>query len=126
MTVVRFPWDEFPSVWIHAPELAVKQHFAYRAAKSGHPNAAYQLVNEMLSEKVVEQLASTFAGIPMILVYAHAIENVGVNAIPEALANSLAQNLQWRADSGIVQTNIVAHTGADGLGSRGEQLTIDN
>ncbi|WP_246259816.1 hypothetical protein [Oxynema aestuarii] len=60
MTVVRFPWDEFPSVWIHAPELEVKKHFAYRAAKSGNPDAAYQLVNEMLSEQVVEQLASTF------------------------------------------------------------------
>jgi hypothetical protein len=52
MTVVRFPWDEFPSVWIHAPELEVKKHIAYRAAKSGDPNAAYQLVNEMVSETV--------------------------------------------------------------------------
>ena len=125
MTVVRFPWDEFPSVWIHAQELAVKKHFAYRAAKSGDPDAAYQLVNEMLSEKVVEQLASTFAGIPMTLVSAHAIENIGVNAIPEALANCLAEKLHWLADSGIVQTNIVAHTGADGFSRLARQAQFE-
>ncbi|MEB3826373.1 phosphoribosyltransferase [Phormidium sp. CCY1219] len=125
MTVVRFPWDEFPSVWIHAPELEVKKHFAYRAAKSGDPDAAYQLVNEMLSEQVVEQLASTFEGTQVTLVSAHAIENIGVNAIPEALANCLAQKLHWRADSSIVQTNIVAHTGADGFSPLARQAKFE-
>jgi hypothetical protein len=74
---------------------------------------------------LVEQLASRFAGIPMILVSAHAIENVGVNAIPEALANCLAQKLHWRADSDIVQTNIVAHTGADGFSRLARQAKFE-
>jgi adenine/guanine phosphoribosyltransferase-like PRPP-binding protein len=72
-----------------------------------------------------KQLASRFAGIPMILVSAHAIENVGVNAIPEALANCLAQKLHWRADSDIVQTNIVAHTGADGFSRLARQAKFE-
>lgn len=91
-------------------KLEVKKHFAYRQAKSGDPEAAYQLVNEMLSAQVVEQLASTFEGTQVILVSAHAIETIGVNAIPEALAGSLAQQLHWTTDSGIIQTNIVGHT----------------
>ncbi len=48
-------------------------------------------------------------------VSAHAVERAGVNAIPEALADIIAKQLEWRADAGIVQTNIVAHTGADGF-----------
>ena len=42
-----------------------------------------------------------------VLVSAHAVEGSGVNAIPEALADMLAQRLNWTADTAIIQTNIV-------------------
>ena len=37
---VRFPWDDFPDVLIHAPELFVKRHRVYAAAKGGDAGAA--------------------------------------------------------------------------------------
>ncbi len=58
-------------------------------------------------------------------VSAHAIEGMGVNAIPEVLADILAEHLGWRTDSGIVQTNIVSHTGADGFSRLSRQAAFD-
>ena len=40
----RTPWHDFPDVFIHAAESAVKQHEHYAQAKSGHADAAAQLV----------------------------------------------------------------------------------
>ena len=40
----RTPWGIFPEVLIHASESAVKQHPAYKAAKSGDDGAAAELV----------------------------------------------------------------------------------
>ena len=111
----RIPWGVFPPVWIHASETAVKQHPAYDAAKVGDPDAAYKLVIETRSLDIIKQLTAAFAGMNPILVSAHAVEQAGVNAIPEALADIISKQTGWRADASIVQTNIVAHTGADGF-----------
>ncbi len=114
-----------PPVWIHANESTVKQHPSYRAAKSGDPDAAYLLVDALLNPIIVEQLADTFAQQKPTLVSAHAVEGSGVNAIPEALADMLARQLGWPADNGIVQINIVAHTGADGFSRLARQARFD-
>lgn len=87
---VRIPWGVFPPVWIHANETAVKQHSAFNAAKVGDPDAAYQLVTETRSLAIIEQLTVVFAGMNPILVSAHAVEQAGVNAIPEALADIIS------------------------------------
>ena len=118
-------WDDFPPVWIHARELAVKKHPSYNAAKSGDPEAAFQLVQDSISTEIVKQLGKFLEQQDPILVSAHAIEGTGVNAIPEALANMLAEHLGWRTDSGIVQTNIVSHTGADGFSRLARQAEFD-
>ncbi len=91
----------FPPVLIHANESTVKQHPSYRAAKSGDPDAAYLLVEALLNPIIVKQLADTFALQKPILVSAHAVEGAGVNAIPEALADMLAQQVGWPTDNGI-------------------------
>jgi len=123
--ITRYPWEVFPSVWIHAHESKVKQNPSYHAAKSGDPDAAHLLVGTLLNPIIVEQLADTFARQKPILVSAHAVEGSGVNAIPEALADMLAQQLGWPKDNGIVQINIVAHTGADGFSRLGRQAKFD-
>jgi len=125
MHVSRWTWDKFPLVWIHATESTVKQNLSYVAAKEGDPNKAFQLVSDTLSSVVVNELARVFCGRRPILVSAHAIEGAGVNAIPEVLADVLAQQLDWRIDSGIVQTNIVAHTGANGFSRLARQAMFD-
>ena len=73
----------------------------------------------------MEQVSGFFQYQNPILVSAHAIEGMGVNAIPEVLADILAEYLGWRVDSGIVQTNIVSHTGADGFTRLARQAEFD-
>jgi len=121
----RFAWDDFPQVWLHAQELAVKKHPSYKAAKSGDPDAAFHLVSDFISKEIIRQLKETFQYRNPILVSAHAIEGMGVNAIPEVLADILAEHSDWRTDSGIVQTNIVSHTGADGFSRLSRQAEFD-
>ena len=121
----RFTWDDFPRVLIHAQESSVKQHPSYILAKSGDPDAAFQLVGDFISKEVVRRLEQLFHHLNPILASAHAIEGMGVNAIPETLANMLSEYLGWRTDSGIVQTNIVGHTGADGFSRLARQALFD-
>lgn len=105
--------------------MAVKKHPCYHAAKSGDPDAAFGLVIDFISTAVIQQLREVFHGRKTILVSVHAIEGTGVNAIPEALADLLAEYLGWRTDSGIIQTNIVGHTGADGFSRLARQAEFD-
>ena len=59
------------------------------------------------------------------LVSAHVYEREGVNAIPEVLADVMAARLGWRVDGGVVQTNVVTHTGADGFARLARQPAFD-
>jgi hypothetical protein len=112
----RTPWPAgFPDVVLHASESAVKQHPAYAAAKSGDADAAVALVADTVSEAAVAILQSAFGSRSPTIVSAHAFERFGVNAIPEAFASELAKRLQWQHDKGIVQSNVVGHTGASGF-----------
>ncbi len=111
----RTLWGDFPDVLIHAHESAVKQHPAYKAAKSGHGLSATALVNDTMSELKNQQLADQLKGHTPILVSAHAYEREGINAIPEAFAVEISKALGWPADTTVAQINVVAHTGADGF-----------
>lgn len=77
-----------------------------------------------LSQRIVEQLRRYGAESPT-LVSAHAYEAEGVNAIPEALADELANCLDWPVESSIVQINVVGHTGADGFTRLARQAAFD-
>lgn len=50
-----------------------------------------------------------------VLVSVHAEETVGVNAIPEVMADLLAKILGWELERLVVQANVVNHTGANGF-----------
>lgn len=121
----RLPWNGFPDVLIHASESAVKQHPRYPAAKSGDAEAAIELVRDTLSFDQVKALGDMFPRETPTLVSAHAYEREGVNAIPEALADELGRQLDWPVDSEIVQSNIVAHTGAGGFERLARQASFD-
>ena len=124
MQIVRYPWNEFPPVWLHAEESGVKRHEDYRAAKAGDSDAAYRLVAVFTSGRVCAELKERFPTKPT-LVSAHAVERDGLNAIPEALAGLLADRLGWPADPGIIQSNIVGHTGANGFVRLARQALFD-
>lgn len=121
----RAPWGAFPDVLIHAGESVVKQHPAYRAAKSGDDLAAGDLVRDTIDAGKVQALADLLAGRAPVLVSAHAFEQAGVNAIPEALADQIGRRLGWAVDGNVVQSNIVAHTGADGFSRLARQAAFD-
>jgi hypothetical protein len=113
----RKPWRNFPDAYIHASESAVKQHPTYHAAKSGDADAAATLVSATYNRDLVRVMKQDLRALGHELptfVSAHAYEMDGVNAIPEALADVLGAALGWLVDSSILQTNVVAHTGANG------------
>ena len=118
-------WKNFPDVLIHASESAVKQHANYWEAKTGDAVAADNLVRDTLNPIQIDALATLLKGHRPILVSAHAYEQNGVNAIPEVFADELAQRLGWEVDGGLVQVNIVSHTGADGFSRLARQAEFD-
>lgn len=120
----RTPWTDFPDVLIHADESRVKQHAVYLSAKSGDAVAALALVMLVLDGAQISALRDMAKGEQPILVSAHAYERGGVNAIPEVLADVLAENLGWPVDAGVVQTNIVSHTGANGFSRLARQAAF--
>jgi hypothetical protein len=121
----RIPWNGFPDVVIHAPESAVKQHPDYTAAKAGDAEAARVLVDETVSQEAVARIAQLIGEARPFLASAHAFESHGVNAIPEALADKLADMLGLDAERAIVQANIVAHTGASGFARLSRQAVFE-
>ncbi|WP_152570890.1 hypothetical protein [Massilia sp. LC238] len=87
---LRAPWPvEFPDVVIHASETAVKQHPAYAAAKAGDVEAAAQLVMDSVSDEAIGTLIDIGSAWEPVLISVHAEERVGVNAIPEVMADLL-------------------------------------
>jgi len=112
---VRKPIFDFPDVIIHASETAVKKHPLYADAKAGDDKAAADLVNDTFNPEAIESLKGLLRGRRPLLISAHAMEGEGVNAIPEALAELIAERLGLDIESGIVQTNVVGHTGATGF-----------
>lgn len=122
---IRTAWNDFHDVLIHVAESAVKKHLRYPSAKSGDADAAQALVRETINEEQVKALGSLIGGSTPILVSVHAYESEGVNAIPEAFADLLADRLGLETDAGIVQTNVVTHTGADGYGRLARQPVFD-
>ena len=73
----------------------------------------------------VSAIGSLLARHKPILVSAHAYEREGVNAIPEIFAEDIGNRLGWPVDSGVVQINVVAHTGADGFTRLARQAEFD-
>ena len=100
---------------IHAPESRVKTHFNYISAKAGDAEAAFALVRDTLSPRAVDALMALVGARRPILASVHAFEQTGVNAIPEAMADELAQRLGLAVDDALVQINVVGHTGASGF-----------
>lgn len=125
----RFAWGDFPPALILAGESQVKQHALYAAAKSGDAAAAARLVQALVDADGIDQARALVtqhcgSGAP-VLASAHAYEREGVNAIPAALAELLRERLGLAVETGIVQTNVVSHTGADGWGRLARQAAFD-
>ena len=112
---VRFPWDDFPDVLIHAPELFVKRHPSYSQAKAGDADASARLVLDTLSDDMTNRMGMEFGQDSPVLLPVLAEESAGVNPIPRVMAEILAYVLRWDLEKQVLQTNVVGHTGAGGF-----------
>lgn len=123
---LRSSWpDEFPDVVIHSEETAVKKHPAYEAAKAGDVEAAMKLIWDTVSDEAIEALIDIGSAWEPVLISVHAEERVGVNAIPEVLAEYLGHVLDWKVESDVVQANVVNHTGASGFSRLAKQAFFE-
>lgn len=121
----RFPWEsEFPAVLIHASESAVKQHPAYSAAKAGDIVAAFNLVLNTINDVAIDSLFDSLKNEAPILISVHAEEAVGVNAIPEVIADFLSNLLDFEIEQSVIQANVVNHTGAGGFARMARQAVF--
>jgi hypothetical protein len=113
----RPPWDSLPDIFVVANQSAVKNHPDYEQAKEGNVQdaapAAKRLSASLLSAGVLASLAQLqIQGARLVPV--HALEGQGFNRIPAAFAELLGERLNLEVEIGIIQMNIVNHTGATG------------
>lgn len=89
-------------------------HPGYAAAKSGDPDAAFELAFDLLNDVAIDYLGKTISRERALLLPVVADETLGFNAIPDAMAQILSRELGLAAveNGTIVQTNKVGHTRA--------------
>jgi hypothetical protein len=103
---------------IHTTVARRDTHPRYAAAKAGDPEdldpgAALGLADDLLSREAIGRLQMLVGGRPAILLPVTALELTGINAIPDAMAQTIAVELDWPVSLGdIVQINKVGHTRA--------------
>lgn len=108
----RLPWPaDFPDVVIHT-ELRVRDNPpGYATAKAGDAEAALTLASDLLAPNGIAGLRQIIGDRPALLLPVIADELTGFNAIPDAMAQLLGDELSLAVIAGeIVQTNKVGHT----------------
>ena len=111
---IRLPWPpDFPDVVIHTDVRTRDRHPGYAAAKAGDAEAALMLASDLLSPDGIVSLQKIIGNRPTLLLPVVADELTGFNAIPDAMAQVLGNELGTPVIAGeIVQTNKVGHTRA--------------
>ena len=114
LTIPRSPLYNVPDVVILADVKAAQNDPNYTAAKGGDELHAAGLIKNLIGPDQVATVRWLLDGRQPILSPVHAIETTGVNEIPIALAESLAEALALQVELSVIQDNTVGHTGADG------------
>ena len=111
---IRLPWPPgFPDVVIHTNVRTRDLHPGYAAAKAGDAEAALMLASDLLSPNGIVSLQEIIGNRPTLFLPVVADELTGFNAIPDAMAQVLGNELGTPVIAGeIVQTNKVGHTRA--------------
>ena len=111
---MRISWPaDFPDVVVHTTVAQRDGHPSYTDAKAGDPDAAFELAFDLLNDAAIDHLRELLAHQNVLLLPVVAEETLGFNAIPDAMAQILARELNLPAIAGeIVQTNKVGHTRA--------------
>ncbi len=115
----RADWNDFPDVLILKDEPTLKQNRLFSASKSGDAEAAATMLKNILSPSDIARIQrfiekNTDDGSKPKLAAVHAYEN-NLNAIPAALARTISEISGNDHATDLRQSNIVAHTGANGF-----------
>ncbi len=113
----RAPWDGFPDVVIVAAQSSVKKHPDYDQAKQGNVHDAAPAAKRLATAMLTTASVDAIGRLPLqgaLIVPVHALEGQGFNRIPAAFAELLAEELNLDVETGIIQVNVVNHTGATG------------
>jgi hypothetical protein len=112
---MRTPWPPgFPDVVIHTTLEERDRHPCYAQAKAGDPDAAFELAFDLLNDAAVDYVRDVLAETDALLLPVVADETLGFNAIPDAMAQILALDVNQRVveNGEIIQINKVGHTRA--------------
>lgn len=110
----RTAWHQMRPVLIHAAESAVKKHPLYDRSKAGDATAAEGLVMDCIAPAHLASIERVCTHGKASLLAVHALETEGMNAIPRVFARILSLKLRLPLSRGVIQSNMVAHTGATG------------
>ena len=110
-------------LFLFRDDTPLKAHAAYKCAKSGDAAAAVRLV-EALAHPLAERARDMFQP-GLIYVAPHSREASGDNAIPQVLAQAVANLVDGVADGEIVQATRVFHTGADPMERLNNRAAFD-
>jgi hypothetical protein len=113
----RAPWGAFPDIPLVASQSKVKKHPDYEQAKQGDVNEAAPAAKRLALSLVNAGWIASLRQWPLAgarLVPVHALEGQGYNRIPAAFAELIAERLDLEIETGIIQVNVVNHTGANG------------
>ncbi len=111
----RTPWRAgFPDIAVHTTVRLRDGHHDYFAAKSGDVAASERLVVALTDAEAIETLRRSLGDALALLVPVRALEEAGLNEIPDAFAGLLSDRLGLEVHEGIVQINQVNHTRAGG------------
>jgi hypothetical protein len=118
-----FGLREVAPLYLFTKDTDIKRHSAYKAAKAGDITAAMQLISDLALSFIYDHRHLFSRN--HIFVAPHAREASGDNAIPQVLAEVCALMAGARADTDIVQTTKVFHTGADPMERMGLRALFD-
>lgn len=113
----RARWDDFPDVVIVAAQSSVKNHPDYEQAKQGNVQDAAPAAKRLAAAMLTSASLDAIERLPLqegLIVPVHALEGQGFNRIPAAFAELLGEKLNLGVETGIIQVNVVNHTGATG------------
>lgn len=104
--IYRSPWDGFPDVIVQTTIAKLRSNRAYAAAKRGDEEAAFELVRGLVKP---QKIAFQFDAVVPVAQF----DRGWPNALPLVYATEIARCFNADLSLGIVQRNVVSHTGAD-------------
>jgi hypothetical protein len=103
--IYRSPWDGFPDVIVQTTIAKLRSNRAYAAAKRGDEEAAFELVRALVKP---QKIAFQFDAVIPVAQFDRGLPN----ALPLVYAAEITRYFDADLSLGIVQRNIVSHTGA--------------